>query len=448
MKKVKLNYKDIVNIVKVLAEQEENVVEVTPEDIKKYLEYVSYNGDQLSKFPQFRGKQIKVIGKLDLRGTPLTSLGPIVDSDSIIDISNTNVRSLSNYKGSKHKIHYWGTPLMKIERQNELRKKQNLLDSYRENDDWALEKGDPIGEKAWALLYYLETSLNYNVLTKEDFDKKNEIIQRLDEIKEQYENTSDPEQLDQLSDEISELEEKLEEYSEYIDVYDLFPQGSFYNMTEFKINRIDRYNEEFAVGTEDEIRRSAFDYAENLIDDIGLGGFNRSFIERHVDEDAVVDFLDYDSDVRNNPDVYFDSNDYDDFSSSLLKQIGNLKKKIQSLELEYNTALESGDDDKASELEDDLDDLKSELEDLESSPDEVSEETIQNKIDEMNDDARRNAVEKINEHGFDIDNFINKGNLIEDYVDSDGYEIINSYNGEYDTYEVNDTRYYIMQVAG
>ena len=81
MKKlVKINYKDITNIVKQLVkEQEDDTITISPEEFKQYLEYVSYKGDALTKFPKFRGKKIIVNGDLDLSGTPLDSLGPLLD---------------------------------------------------------------------------------------------------------------------------------------------------------------------------------------------------------------------------------------------------------------------------------------------------------------------------------------------------------------------------------
>lgn len=452
MKKVKIRYSDVLNIVRTIVEQDEEsqpeIVEVPAEDIIKYLEYVSYNGDQLSKFPQFRGKQIKVIGKLNLRGTALTSLGPIVDSDNVIDISNTNVRSFGNYKGSKRLLYYSGTPLMKLEIQKEIRKKQNKLDSYRENDEWNLEKGDEIGEKAWALLYYLQNSDDVEVLTQDDSIRKSQMMKELGILQDKYDNTTDPDEIDELSDQISELEEKISEFDEYIDVYDLYPEGKFYEMTEFKINRYEYHNNEYAVGDQREIERSAYEYAENLIDDIGIGGFNRSFIEDYVDADQVIDFMDYDSDVRNNLDIYFDSNDYDEFSYALSKELRKLKENLSELEKKYNEFLEQGQDENASELEDEMDELRSEIEEIESSPDEVSEERIQEKVDELNDDVRRDPLSKIHEMGFDPANFINMSEFVKGYVESDGYGMMNSYNGDYDTIEVNGTTYYIMQVAG
>jgi len=448
MKKIKLKYTDIAKMVRTIVEQEESdIVTLTPEEVKQYLEYVSYNGDMLGKFPQFRGKKIKVNGSLRLSDTPLTSLGPIIDVKGNLDIRDTKVRSWGNYQGSKYRVYYTGTPLHRIETQREIDRRQSELDNYRESDAWALDKGDPIGQKAWALLYLLEADNIVNVLKEEQKNEVSQLRERLNELNEELENTTEPEEIDRITTEINETEESLDEYSKYIDVYDLYPDSKYYEMTEFLINKFEFLGDYWAVGTDSETEESALEFAKQIIDDTGIQGFNKSFLEDYVDEQELIDYLDYDSDVRNNLDVYFSSDEYDELSSYQMNLIKKIEQKIIELRKNYELAQQNRNEELSSEIEEKIDELEEEISDIKSNPDDISEEKISEKVEELNDDVRRNPFYKIEELGLDLKNFIDEDELINAYVRSDGYEIISN-DGNIDNIEVNNTTYYIVRVNG
>jgi len=449
MKKIKINYTDIAKMVKTIVEQEESdVVTLTPEEVKQYLEYVSYNGDMLGRFPQFRGKKIKVKGSLNLSDTPLTSLGPIIDVEKNLNIRNTKVRSWGNYQGSKYRVYYTGTPLHRIEIQREIDRRQSELDDYRESDAWALDKGDPTGQKAWALLYLLDADNIVNVLNEDQKNEVSQLRERLNELNDELENTTDPEEIDRITTEINETEESLDEYSKYIDVYDLYPDGKYYNMTEFVINRYEFVGDSWAVGTDSETERSAQQFARDMIDGTGIDGFNKNFLKDYIDEGALIDYLDYDSDVRDNLEVYFNSDDYDELSSYQMNNIKKLEEKIVELRKNYESAQQNRNEELSTEIEEEIDEIEEEISDIKSSPEGISEEKISEKVEELNDDVRRNPFYKIEEYSLDLKNFIDEDELINAYVRSDGYEIISRYDGNIDNIEVNDTTYYIVRVNG
>ena len=52
----------------------------------------------------------------------------------------------------------------------------------------------------------------------------------------------------------------------------------------------------------------------------------------------------------------------------------------------------------------------------------------------------------INEFGLSLDNFIDEDELAKALVDSDGYGLMNSYDGNYNTIDFDSETYYIMRI--
>ncbi len=61
------------------------------------------------------------------------------------------------------------------------------------------------------------------------------------------------------------------------------------------------------------------------------------------------------------------------------------------------------------------------------------------------DDVRRDPVRFLKDYGLDMNNFIDEDRAAQEYVDSDGYGIISSYDGNYDTIEIQGKDYYIFR---
>ena len=448
MKKlVKINYKDITNIVKQLVkEQEDDTIIISPQEFKQYLEYVSYKGDALGKFPKFRGKKIIVNGDLDLNDTPLDSLGPLHKVNGRLNVSSTKIKSLGNLDMENWRVLYYNTPLDKIEKKRIFDKKVAEQESKREDGEWDIENEDPIGLKAHALLKYLVSDGKVKMLGTEETKRISEIeseIERLDNLV-----GTGLENEDEIIEKMNDLENELEEYDNSIDVYSIYPNGNHYSLSEFEILSDDLKDERYAVGEEYEVEKACYDYTEQLIDDTGIEGFNKSFVEDYIDVDQLIEYFDYEGDVRNNPEVYF-SDDDNELSYQQEEKIKVLKEKFNQLQQQSNDLdmTEEGNDELYDELQESMEEILSEIDDIESSPEgEPSEEKIQDVIDEKNNEIKNNPVSIIKEHDLDMANFINKREFVQGVVDTDGYGVIASYDGEYDTVRINDTTYYIFRL--
>jgi hypothetical protein len=448
MKKlVKINYKDITNIVKQLVkEQEDDTIIISPQEFRQYLEYVSYKGDALGKFPKFKNKKIIVDSDLDLSGTPLDSLGPLYKVNGRLNVSRTNIKSLGNLDMDNWKISYYDTPLDKMEKKRIFDKKVAEQESKREDGEWDIENGDPIGLKAHALLKYLDSAGKVKMLGPEETKRISEIeseIERLDNLV-----GTGLENEDEILEKMNDLKNELEEYDDSIDVYSIYPDGNYYRLSEFEILSDNLKGEAYAVGEEDEVERSCYEYTEQLINDTGIQGFNTSFVEDYIDVDELIEYFDYESDVRNNLEVYF-SDDDNELSHQQEEKIKVLREKFNQLQQQSNDLdmTEDGNGELYDELQESMEEILSEIDDIESSPEgEPSEEKIQDVIDELNNEIKNDPVSKIKEQGLDMSNFINEREFIQAVVDSDGYGTLSSYDGQYDSVRINDTTYYIFRI--
>jgi hypothetical protein len=453
MKKlVKINYKDITNIVKQLVkEQEDDTITISPEEFEQYLEYVSYKADALAKFPKFKNKKIIVNGRLNLRDKPLDSLGPLLRvTDGSLDITNTQVKSWGILDMDRWRVSYQGTPLRKMEEKRELDQKTALMNSKREDDEWAIENDDDIGLRAQALLKNLYQTNNVDVLTKEKKDELSKLEQERERLDDLYGEETDPKKKEEILDELNSIDESIVEFEEYIDVYDLYNEDDdkYYRLTRFIPLKGDKVNNEYAVGTQDEIEKSTYEYVEQLIDDIGIKGFTKSFVEDYISVDSLIDYFDYDSDVRNNLDVYF-SDDDNELSGEQEQEIQRLNQKLSELQETSNSLdmTQEGNDELYDELQSEMDDILSEIDDIESSPEgEPSEEKIEDKVDELNDEIKNDPMSKINEYDLDMENFVDIPEFIQGVVDSDGYGQISQYDGNYDVVDINGVDYYIVRL--
>ena len=455
MKKiVKINYKNVTEIVKKLVKEQtddSDTVTISPEEFKQYLEYVSYKGDALAKFPKFKGKKIIVDGYLNLRDTPLDSLGPLLRvTDGSLDITNTQVKSWGILDMDRWRVSYQGTPLKKMEEKRELDRKMAVMNSKREDDEWAIENDDDIGLRAQALLMNLYRTHKVDVLTKEKRDELSKLEQERERLDDLYGKETDPEKQEEILDKLNSIDESIGEFEEYIDVYDLYNEDDdkYYRLTRFTLLKGEVKGNEYAVGTQDEIEKSTYEYVEQLIDDIGVKGFTRSFVEDYISVDSLIDYFDYDSNVRNNLDVYF-SDDDNELSREQEEEIGRLRQKFNELQEKSNSLdmTQEGNIELYHELDSEMDDILSEIDDIESSPEgEPSEEKIEEKIDELNDEIRRDPMDKIREYDLDMDDFVDIPEFIQGVVDADGYGQIAQYDGDYDVVDINGVDYYIVRL--
>jgi len=327
----------------------------------------------------------------------------------------------------------------------------------RVNGEWDLTNPDidDVGLKANALFEYLESQGDYQILTNEDREKIASLKSEIERLNSEYEN--DEEVRTDLLNSVQELEDELSEFDEHIDVYSIMPTGTFYDMTEFQlVNEVDIAT--YAVGDEDEMETSARDYVEQLIDDIGYEGFTKSFVMDYIDEDAVEDTIreSYEEDVYQNPDSYLDESDRElstkqqdtiKLNNSKIEQltrfIGNLEASLDDIEDEDE---EQDINDKIEETNDTITELEEEIEDIEQDPQgDYPRDLIDEKIDDLVSDVKRNIQYYMSEYSLDYKDYIDKDDFIKGLIDSDGYGMVNGYDGNVDEIYVKDTLFYVMR---
>jgi predicted nucleic acid-binding Zn-ribbon protein len=313
---------------------------------------------------------------------------------------------------------------------------------------------DEEGLKANALLEYLKDEGDYQILTNQDRETIQSLKSEIERLNAEYDASEDARP--DLLDSIQTLEDELAEFDEYIDVYSLMPTGTFYDMTEFQL--VDQLDETYAVGNENEMERSAKEYVEQLIDDIGYEGFSKSFVMGFIDNEEVENHMRsfYDDDVRDNPDSYFDDSERElsdgqkdkiNFNNRTIEQLENF---ISSLEDELN---DTEDEDEQEEINEKIDEsnekieeLREEIEEIESDPQgDFPEELIEEKVDDLVSDVSSNIEYYMNEFGLDWQDYIDKDDFIQGLIDADGYGIVNGYDGNVSEIYVKDELFYVMR---
>lgn len=336
----------------------------------------------------------------------------------------------------------------------------------READEWNLEECGNCDEaaKANALFQYLISENEIEPITEEEKLQLESLRNELEELETIYDNAENPEELTDIVDRISEIEQEIEDIESKQDIYEIIPGGySHFGLTMFEHGGAD-----YAVGTESETEEAAKEAVKNILDDIGIEGFNGGFVENFIDEDEVENYIRnfFDYDVRENPDVYLDD-EYKELSRSQEKEIielqeeeRNVHQQIQSLQEEKNNLddesedLEEEIDEKISELEERISEIDDEIEQIKDNPDgDYSEEGIESMIDEMVSDYTRNPENFVSNYiGTEYMEWLKDNNMIDEdafidgIVDSDGYgTTLGTYDGSYDVVNVQGTDYYVMR---
>lgn len=326
----------------------------------------------------------------------------------------------------------------------------------RQDNEWELGPDCPEeGLKAHALLKYLQDYDNIEVMTNEDRGEIARIENEIQRLQNEYDNDEEPRQ--DLLDEIDDLENELNDLTNKIDVYNIFPVGSHYYTTEFiVIDHPELEGQEYAVGDEDEMQRSSYESVEQLIDDIGYAGFNKGFVENHIDEEAVISYAEdlFEDDVRDNPESYI-SDDERLLSDDQENEIERLRHKIEITNSLISRLEEDMDEDnedeiqeKIDELNENIEEIESEIEDIESDPQgDYPEDLIQDAIDMRISDVRHDVRQFMDEWGLEVADYIDKDGLIQDVIDTDGYgHVLNHWDGSVDEYNVEGTTYYVMRI--
>lgn len=347
--------------------------------------------------------------------------------------------------------------LSRIREQQRIQGLSDDAEERRANGEWDLTN-DPDDEalKAHALFNWLVDNNEIEPLTNEDKIEIQRIKDEIERLQTEYDNSE--EVRTDLLDEIEDLEDTLDEYDSKIDVYNIIPNGKYYDMTQFEVINAGLEGRGYAVGDASEMDDSANQYVENLIDDIGYAGFSSSFARSYIDEDAVVSYAEdvYYEDVQNNPDVYFDDSERElsgkqEEKIEILKmRISQTQQIISELEDTKDGENEENDeivDEKIQELEDLIVEYEDEIQEIEDSPEgDFPQDMIDEKVEDLVADVKNDPESFMNEFGLEWEDYIDKDAFIEGVIESDGYGIVNSYDGNYDEEYVNDILFYVMRI--
>lgn len=418
----------------------------------EYVELMKLSGyhSNVTKIKKFGGKPLWIVGNVALNNTPIDSLGNVAKIDGSLDISHTKVSDIS---GIEVKGHVWDsdTPIERKRIAAELRERLGKAQIRRESNEWDLEDTDDEGIRANALYKHLVEDGDIEELTDEEREELNSLKSELEIAQNRYNELEDHD--DDLSNEISIMEQRIEELENMDnDVYVISPFNYRTNgMYTFEVIGIPglRGNEYF-VGNEYEMDRGLKYYVENYIDEVGVQNFSRHILEDSIDNDYLESYLTdiLDSDVRDNPDVYFSDDDYK-LTDEQEKRIEDIESEIEDYEnqqAELDNKIE--DPEEYSLLYDDFQKLIDELEEEKDRivPDtEPTEEMIEDKIQSRIHDALYDPIETIRDWGLDIENFVDKKELAKWLVNSEGYEMMSGYDGYVNTTSLDDETYYIIR---
>jgi hypothetical protein len=450
-KKFRLTESELHNVIRRIIEQsDDEYYKISPEDYLEMMQYASYNGNIFRKQKQYGGKPLYITGDLDLNGKDVTDIGPIAYVDGSLNISNTKVSNLGDLKVKRY-ISDSGTPRERIRDKQELDTKLAQQESIRDSDEWALEQGDETGEKAHALFQYLENNGEIEPLSEDDREKLVILRRKLQDLEREYEGLDDnDDRVSEVQDAIDETQEEIDELEENnVDVYMMYPtRYTHYGLQQFDVLIPGFKNNEYSVGTEEEMDDAALQYAKSYIDDVGVEGFNESFVEDYLDVDAIVSMAedDYEYQVRDYPDSYFNDDDFE-LTYEQEQRIEQLESQIEDLEIQQNELDTDREDydELYEDFQNHIDALQEELDSIEVDT-EPTEEMIENKVYELVRDVKRDPLDYLKNYDLNIKDYIDEDALAQGLVDSDGWGVMNGYNGQYDSEEVNGITYYIMRI--
>jgi len=352
----------------------------------------------------------------------------------------------------------------RLEKLREQQRVQGLREDAqdrREDNEWDLNGDCPEeGLKAHALLNFLVENSDVSVLTNDDRADILRINNEIEALKERYdddEREGDPDENVEILNEIEALEDELATYDGNIDVYNIIPTGSHYQLTEFEVIDSPIDNRRYGVGDDDDMQNSCYDYVDNLIDDIGFNGFNHGFARGYLDTESIVREAEdvYDTDVRDNPESYFDDEDRM-LSDDQEEKIQILNSKIEKLEnhisdMESHMDGGEGDEsiqDKIDELNELIEEFKEEIEEIESNPEgDFPEEMIEAKVNDLIRDIRYEPEDFLSDYGLNWEDYIDKDDFIQGVIDADGYgATISSYDGNADEVYVKNELFYVIRI--
>ncbi len=98
------------------------------------------------------------------------------------------------------------------------------------------------------------------------------------------------------------------------------------------------------------------------------------------------------------------------------------------------------------QIQDHIDSLQERLENIVPNTDEPTQDMVDRVVDEKIEEATNDPIRFIKNYGLEIKNFVDLDDLAKYLVDSEGYELLNSYDGSVDNVSLDDETYYIMRI--
>lgn len=394
-----------------IVEQDENLVSMSPEDYLEVLGDVGGIASRVANLKPYRNKGIVITGPLNLSN--FKNVGPLTGIVRVmgrLDISHTNVSSLKGITVDNYVSDY-GSTMWRNKMQTELDIKLAELDEKRKEGEWDVETAEDEAERTEALYEYIERYSDVD--TYEDEEGNN----------------------------VSE------------DKYFIYPMGRAtygYGKQYEWLGGGNGFNPNiYDVYTEEEVDQAARQAVESMIDDMGYDSFSEWVWQDALDEESWRSWLeDFFREM-----IEDDPENYDiplELSQQQMRQVQQLQLTLDSL----NQKIEREDisNEEYEQLRTKIDGLTETIEDIKDDPQGgFDESAIENEVNGRVNEYDESIGDFIKHFGYDknfIMDFVDVDNVVETVVRSDGYgSLLNSYDGDYDTTDINGTTYYIMRVS-
>jgi hypothetical protein len=329
----------------------------------------------------------------------------------------------------------------------------------RRSKEWEIGPDmSELAKKANALFQFL---VNQGELIEADEDTKERmeaLASRKFTMEKEIE--EDPNPRPELVRQIEQIDEELNElYEEFSDVYNIELDDEDYSGWDISSFNVEKLGQRYMVGDEYDMENAAEKYLEQLYDDIGYSHLPDWILEDALDKDGVVYYFKemFSDDVYNNPEDYLQeqgkdfSQEQKKFYDSHKLESNALLKRILKLSEGLKNEPEGEREDQMRELIKKLEDkyfgLIEKMDEIEAEPEgEYKEDAIQEKIDELVESVEENPMQYIEDYGLEINNFLDGEEIIRLVIQSDGYQVMSSHDGELNEEYVDGETFYIIRI--